>query len=86
MILLSGLRQKEVIDVHTGNRLGYVSDIAIHPESGRIAALLIPNGGRMFGLFGQSAPLSIPWNHIAKIGDDLILITLPEGLPAPHET
>lgn len=83
MIEFSLLRQKEVIDVETGNRLGYVNDLCIEERTGCIHALLLPPKGRLFGFFGKEPPLTIPWEDIIRMGDDVILVHLPTD-HAPH--
>ena len=39
---LSDLRYKEVIDLTTGQRLGYVCDAEIDLEQGKIVSLIVP--------------------------------------------
>ena len=38
----SELRYKEVIDVHTGRRLGYVCDAELDEAEGRLISLITP--------------------------------------------
>ena len=49
----SELRYKEVIDVHTGKRLGYVCDAEFDETEGRLISLITPGKARFFGLFGR---------------------------------
>ncbi len=72
------LKQKEVINLSDGKRLGFVSDIEIDLESGRIDAIVIPSGGRLLGLIGRDNEFIIPWEKIKKIGEDIILVDLDE--------
>ena len=51
--LFSELRCKEVIDLHSGQRLGYVCDAEYEPCEGRILALIVPGQGRAGGLLGR---------------------------------
>lgn len=74
MFRATQLRQKEVINISCGMRVGYVSDVEINFESGRIDAIIIPGQGRFFGLFGREKEHIIPWENIVKVGDDIILI------------
>lgn len=67
-------RQKEVISITEGKRLGFISDVEIDFEKGVIESVLIPGPSRFFGLFGAAEDLRIPWSSIYKIGDDLILV------------
>ena len=69
-------RQKEVINLADGARLGYVFDAEIDPESGKIEALVIPGQGKVLGIFGKDNEYIIPWESIKKIGDDIVLIDM----------
>lgn len=72
------LRQKEVINVSDGRRLGFVSDVEIDLDGGKIDAIIIPGGGRVFGFLGRDSEFVIPWDKIRKIGEDIILVDLDE--------
>ncbi len=74
MFRTNKLRQKEVINVSFGLRLGYVSDVEINFETGKIEAIIIPAHGKFFGLFRQEKEHIIPWENIVKVGDDIILV------------
>ena len=74
----SDFRQKEVINISDGRRLGFVNDVEINLESGRIEAIVIPGGGRIFGFFGKDNEYVIPWERIKKIGEDIILVDMDE--------
>ena len=65
---------KEVIDLETGARLGYVYDAEIELGSGRVKTLYAPGPARLFGLLGREEDVAIPWENIEKIGDDIILV------------
>ncbi len=47
---LSDLRYKEVIDLTTGQRLGYVCDAEIDLEEGKIVSLIVPGQKKLGGL------------------------------------
>lgn len=73
-VRFSELRCKEVINVTDGARLGFVSDLELEVESGRVLCLVVPCPGRFFGLFGSPGDYVIPWPCIRRIGEDLILV------------
>lgn len=77
-------RQKEVININDGRRLGFVCDVEIDFESGRIEAIVIPGGGRLFGLIGKEKDYVIPWDRIKKIGEDIILVDMDERYFRKH--
>ncbi len=76
--LFSELRYKEVIDIHTGFRLGYVCDAELDEKEGRILSLLTPGKLRFFGLLGREDDYVLPWPSIRRIGRDIILVDLPQ--------
>ncbi|MDD6309021.1 MAG: YlmC/YmxH family sporulation protein [Clostridia bacterium] len=69
-------RQKEVINLADGARLGYVFDAIINDDTGCVEALVIPGQGKVLGLFGKDNEYIIPWDSIKKIGDDIVLVEL----------
>ncbi len=71
---IGDLRYKEVINVNTGMRLGYVSDAAFDIHTGKMEALIVPGAYKVLGLFGRSDDHVIPWSAIRRIGDDIILV------------
>lgn len=68
------IRGREVIDIKTGNRLGFPCDVEVNVDSGRLVAIVVPGPGRFLGMFGRSEDLIIPWDCIKRIGDDIILV------------
>ena len=70
----SDLRCREVINISTGTRLGYVGDALVDLRDGRIAALIVPGPARFLGLFGREDDYILPWPCITRIGPDIILI------------
>ncbi len=70
------LRQREVINVITAERIGYVSDVEMNCESGCIEALIVPIRRGLGGLFGRRKDCIVPWDKIVSIGRDLVLVKL----------
>ena len=70
----SELRSKEIVNVCTGQRLGYVCDAELEMPAGAVRALIVPGPCRYFGLFGREDDYVIPWECIHRIGYDIILI------------
>jgi len=70
------LRNKEVIDICEGVRIGFVFDVEIDVCSGRVVAIIVPGCRGFFWFFGKREDYIIPWCDIRKIGDDIILVNI----------
>lgn len=78
---LSELSGKEIVDVKRAERLGVLgqTDLEINEQTGDITALVIP-ALKWFGFRKQGEEVRVPWQHIGKIGTDMIIIDIPEEL------
>lgn len=74
----SELRYKEVIDIHSGLRLGYVCDAEYDDKEGRLLSLITPGRAKLFGLMGREDDYVLPWTAIVRIGSDIVLVDLQE--------
>lgn len=78
MIRISELREREVVNVNDGRRLGMIRDLELDLEQGRIKAIIVPaTGGRIWGRLSRGQDQLIPWERIVKIGVDTILVDHP---------
>lgn len=73
----SELREREVVNVLDGRRLGLASDLEIEADTGKIKAIVVPGPGKFLWLFGKNDDFVIPWDKIIKIGVDVILVETP---------
>ena len=71
------LRCREIINVCSGHRLGYVGDVEICVPEGSVKGIVVFGPCRFFGLFGRGEEYYIPWECIQRIGDDIILVDKP---------
>lgn len=78
MLRAGKLRQKEVINIASGMRLGFVSDVEINFEDGRIEAIVVPTQTRLFLFFGKREDYVISWEDIIRVGDDIILVDIKQ--------
>lgn len=80
------LREKEVINLCDGARLGCPSDFEFETCDGKITALVLTRPGGFLG-FGRCQELRIPWDRIECIGEDAILVRLSvsECCPPPKK-
>ena len=73
---INEIRNKEVINIKTGARLGFPSDIEIDLKNGHIVSLVVPGNYRLLGIFGKDSDTIIKWENIKTIGNDLIVIEM----------
>lgn len=70
----SDFRQKEVINIYDGKRLGFVCDVDVDMETGKLNSIIVPGGAKFLGLFGTADDYVIPFSSIKTIGEDIILV------------
>jgi YlmC/YmxH family sporulation protein len=76
MTKFSKLRQKEVVNVLDGARLGYICDLLLDTCTGKICAIVVPGPSRFSFFFKGDRDQVIPWKNIRKIGEDVILVEI----------
>lgn len=76
MINLSEMKEKEVINIRDGARMGFIYDFEIDLENGKVLAAIIPSYGKVLSIFSRNRDLIIPWQNIFKIGHDIILVDM----------
>ena len=72
------LRNKEVINICTGRRLGCVVDVDINVCCGEVEAIVIHGPGKICGFLGTDCEYVIPLSCIRKIGPDIIIVEIQE--------
>ena len=56
---------------------GYVQDVTADLKTGTITAIIVPgSSNKLFGLFSSSNDITIPWENITCIGEDIILVKI----------
>lgn len=70
------LREKEVINVVDGQRLGFVCDLEFDLECGEIKCIIIPGPCKVFGFIGRENEYVIDLCDIEKVGGDVILVNI----------
>ena len=73
------LKEREIINVADGKRLGRVFDMAF--SCGKITGLMVPGEKKFFKNITGTDSLFIPWQCVLKIGDDVILVDLNNNAP-----
>jgi sporulation protein, YlmC/YmxH family len=85
MINAANIRDREVINIKDGRKLGVVADVEIDFIQGRITSLIIPGPGKFMGIFGGDNDIIIPWESIKKIGVDVILVEFNDDINKGEE-
>jgi len=80
------MRNKEVICIKDGTKLGCVYDVEIDTCSGKVVSIVIPGKPKFLGCFGREDDIVIGWCDISVIGEDTILVTCePPRIPCRHK-
>jgi len=77
VLRVSDLREKEIVNILDGRRIGFIGDLDVDVQEGRIRALIVLGQGKLLGLFGRDDNVYIAWDKIVKIGLDVILVDMP---------
>ena len=72
-ISFADLKEKEIINVLDGKKLGHINDVLFDINTGVVKGVLLP-GERRF--FRRSDDVFIPLEKIRRIGDDVILVKI----------
>ena len=75
-------REKEVVSICDGKKLGCVGEVEFNVCDGRLTAIIIPVESGFLGL-GSRERIVIPWEKIVRIGEDVILVNAEGLLPLP---
>lgn len=70
------LREKEVVNVCDGERLGNICDVDFEERTGRICTLVIPGPCKIFGIIGRDNEYLIPYECVKRIGADVVLVEI----------
>jgi YlmC/YmxH family sporulation protein len=76
VLLLTQLRQMEIIDISEGRRLGFISDIIFDDDLRKIESFVIPPQSGIFSLFKKKDEIHLKWEQIKVIGVDIILVDI----------
>ncbi len=68
------LREKEVINICDGERLGCVEDMIFDLCKGCISHIIVSGPCRFFGIFGKEEEYIIDLRYVRQIGADVILV------------
>ena len=71
---LSELQAKDIVNITDGRKIGKIIDVTV--TDGKIYNLIIEPKRFFLNIFKRGDEVSIKWESIEKIGEDVILIKL----------
>lgn len=71
---LSELQSKDIVSITDGKKLGRIIDVVI--DNGKVHSLIIEPKRFFLNIFKRGDEISIKWEVIEKIGEDVILIKI----------
>ena len=72
-IAFTDLKEKEIINVADGKKLGHIIDFLFDIENGQVKGVVVPGQRK---IFRKTEDIFIPLEQIRKIGGDVILVKL----------
>lgn len=76
-ISFADLKDKEVINIFDGKKLGHVIDITFEGTTGQVLGIVLP-GIKKF--MHKTEDIFVPISNLKKIGEDVLLVRLsPDG-------
>ncbi len=69
------IRNKEIINVKSGAKIGYADDVEFDTCTAKICKLVIFGKAKLFGLLGRDDDITVCWSDIEIIGEDAILVS-----------
>ncbi|MFD3156477.1 YlmC/YmxH family sporulation protein [Haloimpatiens sp. FM7330] len=76
MFSMNNLKMMEIIDINSGEKLGFIKDFKIDSSAHKVVSIVLPSGKSSW--FNKNEDLEIPWDSIKKIGVDVILVEANE--------
>ncbi len=81
-MLFSELKEKEVVCLGSGARLGLIDDFEFDECTAEVRRFLIYGRNEMLGLGTRLEDVTVEWADVEKIGSDIILVKNAKEAPA----
>lgn len=79
MMKISDIMEKEIINIRNGKKLGFITDIDLDINNGKISSFSI--SGDMGSFFSREMDITtVFWKDILKIGCDTIIVNIGNDL------
>ena len=75
MMRISDIMEKEIINVKNGKKLGFITDIDLDVDNGKVSSFSITGSSGNF--FSRGAEIdTVFWRDILRIGCDTIIVSI----------
>lgn len=71
---LSELQRKDIISLNNGRKVGRIIDVDIDASTGQLDKIIIETTKLFRSILSSERDISIKFNQIKKMGEDVILI------------
>ena len=72
-ISFTDLKNKDVINITDGKKLGHIVDIVFDSTNGQVIGIVVPGDKK---LFRKNDDIFVPLARLKKIGNDVIIVSL----------
>lgn len=83
---ISEMQAKEIVNLNNGKRLGYMNDLRLNLGTGRIEAIIVSPTRKVSNIFMREPEIVVMWDHIVKIGSDVILVRVNDFNSLPYSS
>lgn len=73
---LSELQRKDIINIKDGKLVGKIIDVEFDQNSGYMIKFIVEKNNFIKSLFSSNEEVTIRFNQIKKLGEDVILIDI----------
>ena len=77
---LSELQRKDIINILDGKKIGKIIDVEFDQNSGYMIKFIIEKNNFVKNLFTNNDEVTIRFNQIKKMGEDVILIDISQKI------
>lgn len=73
---LSELQRKDIINLNNGKKVGRIIDVELNRETGQMQNIIIETSKVFRSMFSNEKDVSIKFDQIKKLGEDVILVDI----------
>lgn len=73
---LSELQRKNIVNIKDGKLIGKIIDVEFDPSNGYMIHFVIEKPHFIMNIFNNNEEITIKFNQIKKMGEDVILIDI----------